>query len=127
MNRILIIDDDEVLLSLLSMVLTEGGYNVLSTADGPQGLALYEKYRPAIVLLDLGLPSMSGIEVLREIRQIDDKARVIVVTGYGSVESAVMAMRFGAVDYIQKPVEAEVLLTKVQEALKESETGRKGE
>jgi DNA-binding NtrC family response regulator len=127
MNRILIIDDDEVLLRLLSVVLTEGGYTVLSTADGPQGLALYEKHRPAIVLLDLGLPSMSGIDVLREIQRIDDKARVIVVTGYGSVESAVMAIRYGAVDYIQKPVEPEALLRKVREALGESETGRKGE
>jgi DNA-binding response OmpR family regulator len=116
-HKVLVIDDDEVLLSLLGMALTEEGYEVLSTADGPQGVALYRKYQPALVLLDLGLPSMSGIEVLREIKEFDAKAKVIVVTGYGSVESAVVAVRYGALDYVEKPVELETLLEKMKVAL----------
>jgi two-component system OmpR family response regulator len=117
MYKILVIDDDEVLLSMLSMTLDEEGYSVLSTADGPQGITLYKEHHPVVVLLDLGLPSMSGIEVLREIKQFDNKAKVIVVTGYRSVESATLAFRYGALDYVRKPVDIEVLLEKIRTAL----------
>jgi DNA-binding NtrC family response regulator len=117
MYKILIIDDDEVLLRMLSITLAEEGYSVLTTADGPQGITLYKEHRPALVLLDLGLPSMNGIEVLKEIRRFDNKAKVIVVTGYGSVESAVGAIRHGAWDYVQKPVETDILLRKMETAL----------
>jgi DNA-binding response OmpR family regulator len=117
MHKILIIDDDEVLLHMLTITLREEGYDVLSTADGPQGIVLYRNHLPALVLLDLGLPSMSGIEVLAEIRRSDDKAKVIVVTGYGSVESAVVAIRYGAWDYVQKPIDIDVLLRKMETAL----------
>lgn len=117
MYKILIIDDDEVLLRMLSITLAEEGYSVLTTADGPQGITLYKEHRPALVLLDLGLPGMNGIEVLKEIRRFDNKAKVIVVTGYGSVESAVGAIRYGAWDYVQKPVETDILLRKMESAL----------
>jgi DNA-binding NtrC family response regulator len=117
MHKILIIDDDEVLLKLLSMTLMEEGYSVLSTADGPQGITLYKDQEPALVLLDLGLPSMSGIEVLKELRRLNNKAKVIVITGYGSVESAVVAIRHGAWDYVQKPIDTDALLGKMETAL----------
>ena len=117
MSRILIIDDDEVQLQLERSILMEEGYTVNSTADGPQGIAIYKKHKFDLVLLDLGLPSMSGIEVLKEIRRMDEKAKVLVVTGYPSVESTVLAMRSGAYDYIQKPVEVDVLLKKIATAL----------
>jgi DNA-binding NtrC family response regulator len=117
MHKILIIDDDEVLLKLLSMALMEEGYSVLSTADGPQGITLYRDHEPALVLLDLGLPSMSGIEVLKELRRLDNKAKVMVITGYGSVESAVVAIRHGAWDYVQKPIDTDALLRKMEIAL----------
>jgi len=117
MPKVLIIDDDEVLLRLLIITFTEEGYDVLSTADGPQGVILYKEHRPGVVLLDLGLPSMSGIEVLKEIKEFDNKAKVIVVTGYGSVESAVLAIQYGAADYVEKPVEVEILLKKMKEVL----------
>jgi DNA-binding response OmpR family regulator len=117
MYTVLIIDDDEVLLRMLSITLTEEGYDVLTTADGPQGVTLYKEHRPALVLLDLGLPTVSGIEVLREIREFDKGGKVIVVTGYGSVESAVVSIRYGAIDYVQKPVDVDVLLQKMKVAL----------
>lgn len=117
MHKILVIDDDEVLLRLVSINLGEAGYSVLSTADGPRGIALYREQKPSLVLLDLGLPTMSGVEVLKEIRALDSSAKVIVVTGYGSVESAVTAMRFGAWDYVQKPFDMDVLLKKMETAL----------
>ena len=95
----------------------EEGYTVHSTADGPQGITIYKKNPIDLVLLDLGLPSMSGLEVLKEIRSIDNKAKIIVVTGYPSVESIVIAMQNGAWDYMQKPVDVKLLLKKICTAL----------
>jgi DNA-binding response OmpR family regulator len=117
MAKILIIDDDELQLKLQSSILLNEGYTVYTTADGPQGITLFKTYRPDLVLLDLGLPSMSGIEVLKELKMIDSRPRVIVVTGYPSVGSTVVAMRTGAWDYIQKPFDVKVLLKKIEDAL----------
>jgi len=117
MPKILIIDDDEVQLSLLQTLLSEQGYTLYSTADGPQGVELYSTHRPDLVLLDIGLPSISGIEVMKQVRQIDGKAKIIVITGYASVESAVHAIREGAWDYIRKPYDPQELVRKVDSAL----------
>lgn len=102
MKTILIVDDDESYLELLSLLLTKEGYRVLTAVDGPQGVAVYQEHHPDLVFLDLSLPSMNGIQVLREIRHIDSKAKIIVITGFGSVESAVTAMQSGAVDFVEK-------------------------
>lgn len=117
MHRILIIDDDEVELWLERIILTKEGYTVDTTADGPQGILIFKKNKPDLVLLDLGLPTMSGIEVLKELRSIDPKSKIIVITGYPSVETSVVAMKLGAWDYIQKPVDIPFLLKKVATAL----------
>ena len=117
MNRILIIEDDEVQLRLERIILQEEGYTVHSTADGPQGITIFKKNPIDLVLLDLGLPSMSGIEVLKELRRYNPKAKIIVVTGYPSIESTVVAMQNGAWDYMQKPVDVKVLLKKISTAL----------
>jgi DNA-binding NtrC family response regulator len=117
MHKILIIDDDEMQLRLQRILLVDEGYTVHTTADGPQGITIFKKHKFDLVLLDLGLPSMSGIEVLKEIRRLEPKAKVIVVTGYPSVESTVLAMRAGAYDYIQKPVDVKLMLKKIATAL----------
>ena len=117
MYKILIIDDDEMQLRLQRILLVDEGYTVHTTADGPQGITIFKKHKFDLVLLDLGLPSMSGIEVLKEIRRLEPRAKVIVVTGYPSVESTVLAMRAGAYDYIQKPVDVKLLLKKIATAL----------
>lgn len=117
MRKILIIDDDEVQLMLQRSILANEGYTVYTTADGPQGITLFKTHRPDLVLLDIGLPTLSGIEVLKEIRQIDEKAKVIVITGYASVESAVLALRTGALDYVRKPYDVKILLKKIGNVL----------
>ncbi len=117
MRNILLIDDDEVQLQLQRSLLMHEGYNVFATADGPQGIAIFSRTRIDLVLLDLGLPTMSGIEVLRELRRLDPGSKVIVITGYPSIESSVVAMRYGAWDYVQKPVNVPVLLKKISTAL----------
>lgn len=115
---ILLIDDDEMQLEAMRTLLSDSGYHVYATADGPQGIELYKGHRPDVVLLDLGLPSMSGLEVLKKIREFDQAAKVIVVTGYGSVESAVLVLRHGALDYFEKSGKTSLLLEKIQSAFK---------
>jgi DNA-binding NtrC family response regulator len=117
MNKILVIDDDELDIQLIRLLLTDEEYEVVSTTDGPQGIALYKLHRPFLVFLDLGLPSMSGIEVLKEIREYDHEAIVILITGYGSVESAVAAIKSGAADFIEKSWDAEDLIQKIHSTL----------
>ena len=117
MRKILIIDDDEVQLMLQRSILANEGYTVYTTADGPQGITLFKTHRPDLVLLDIGLPTLSGIEVLKEIRHIDEKAKVIVITGYAYVESAVLALRTGALDYVRKPYDVKLLLKKIGNVL----------
>jgi len=117
MAKILVIEDDEMLLALLQNILGEAGFEIVTTADGPSGIALYKRHQPDLVLLDLALPSMNGLEVLKVIREYDRKARIIVVTGYGSEESAEVAFRYGATDFIQKPFESEPLVERVKAVL----------
>ncbi len=117
MKKAIIIDDDELDLELLRTILSHEGYEVFSTADGPQGVMLYEHHRPALVFLDIGLPSMSGIEVLEQIRRRDQLARVVVITGYGTGEALAAAKRLGALEFIEKSWDVEVLANRITAAL----------
>src|SRR5207249_6774869 len=109
-QRVLLIDDDEMVLMLMRSALEDEGYQVSSTADGPRGVAMYKEQRPDLVLLDIGLPSISGLEVLKEIRSFDSKARVIVVSAYGASGSVSSAIRYGAYDFAEKPIALDELL-----------------
>lgn len=117
MQKILIIDDDEVQLRLLRVILTNEGYTVHSTADGPQGITIFKQHHPDLVLLDLGLPSMSGIDVLLEMRALNADAKIIVVTGYPSTETTLRSLQSGALAIIQKPVDVPSLLKKIATVL----------
>ena len=103
--KVLVIDDDELALRLFETVIAGLGCDVLSTADGPQGLELFRKKKPDLVVLDLALPTMNGLEVLRELRKLDDHVKIMVVTGYGSDESAEVAARYGVREFIIKPID----------------------
>jgi DNA-binding NtrC family response regulator len=115
-DSILIIDDDEIILQTTQAVLAEEGFDVLATADAPRGLEILKELRPGLVLLDLALPSMNGLEVLRKIHDIDSGIKVIVITGYSTDETSQVAIRYGAYDFLAKPVAMETLLWKVRAA-----------
>jgi len=124
MTRVLVIDDDEMMLHPLSVYLTGSGYNVISTADGPQGITIYKREKPDVVILDLGLPTMDGLEVLKEIRGYDSKAKVIIATGYGSPNTVGEALSSGAFAFIDKPFDVESLIEIIKAAIKPTdETG----
>ncbi len=122
MNTALIIDDDELDLELYTILLGDEGFEVRTTADGPQGITLYQVHHPSVVFLDLGLPSLGGIEVLRHIRAYDPEAKVIIVTGYASAETAVAALKAGALDVIEKSGDVQEMLKRIRTAL--HSTGR---
>jgi two-component system response regulator (stage 0 sporulation protein F) len=103
--QILVIYDEEDIGYFLKKSLALEGYTVFTALDGASGLKIVEEKRPDIILLDLKMPKMDGIEVLRHIKKIDKNIVVIIITAYGTMDTARMAMKFGAFDYITKPIE----------------------
>ncbi len=109
MATILIVDDDELVLESLRLVLREAGYKVKSTSSPEKALAVLEKENVDLVITDLKMPTMSGIELLERIKQRKPDCPVIMITAYATVETAVEAMKKGAIDYIMKPFSADEL------------------
>ena len=119
MNNILVVDDEEILQDVLGLLLRKEGHRPIVAKSGEEALMLYEKEPVDLVLLDLMLPGMSGLEVLRQIRQRDPDQVVIIVTAYSSIEGAIEAMREGAFHYIPKPFKNEEVLLTVRKGLEQ--------
>ena len=117
MERILIVDDEAFIRENLERILAEDGYRPLSAADGDEALRQVSEAEVDLVLLDLNLGPRSGLEVLAALRDIDPELLVIIITGYGTVESAVEALKMGAYDYIKKPFKADAIRLIVKLAL----------
>jgi two-component system sensor histidine kinase/response regulator len=115
-HRILIVDDENTHMLLLSAALERNGYSALGVSDGAQALAALQDNRFEIILTDLKMPGMDGISLLRRARAADPDLVGIVMTGHGSIDSAVEAMKAGAQDYIQKPFDLNLLLQVVSRA-----------
>jgi PAS domain S-box-containing protein len=116
MNKILLIDDEADILRVLSMTLKADGYQVVTADNGEDGLALFNRESPDIVLTDIKMPGMDGIEVLKQIKEISDEVEVIIVTGHGDIDSAIEAMQFGASDFINKPIRDKALAVSLKRA-----------
>src|SRR5512137_2026800 len=115
--RILIVDDEALIRKSLSQVLATKGYEVASAASASEARRLYSAGEFALVLLDLRLPDASGIDLLRELKAAQPDLLVIMMTAYGSVETAVEAMRLGAYDYVNKPFKSREIEVIVKLAL----------
>jgi DNA-binding NtrC family response regulator len=109
MKNILVVDDEEIIRDNLERILTEEQYRVSTVATGAKGLAFMVDNDIDLVLLDLNLPDINGLDVLRQARELDPDLLVIIITGYSSVESAVQALKLGAYDYIKKPFKADAI------------------
>jgi len=116
LGKILVVDDQRNMRTTLAMMLRGGGFEVEEAADGAQGLELGSAGAFDVVITDLRMGEYDGIEVLRAIKQAQPMTEVIVMTAYGTIESAVEAMRLGAFDYIQKPFSEQELIVKVGKA-----------
>ena len=107
--RILVVDDDENLRWILQTQLDDMGYEASTAADGLQALDAIEQSPPSLVLTDLKMPGLSGRELLDRIRKEYPEVPVVIVTAFGTIQSAVHAMRAGAYDYLTKPIDFEEL------------------
>ncbi|HEY2293649.1 MAG TPA: sigma-54 dependent transcriptional regulator [Thermoanaerobaculia bacterium] len=115
--NILVIDDEEVLQDILTVLIRKEGHTPLLASTGEEGLAVLEREEVDLILLDLMLPGMHGMEVLRRIRRRDPDLVVVVITAFSSIESAIEAMREGAFHYIPKPFKNEEVMLTVRKGL----------
>jgi len=117
-DRILIIDDEQHIRTMMRLTLEAAGYEVAEAQDGPEGLRLYgDGSNWSAVVLDQRMPGMDGLETLRKLKAQNENARVVMATAYASIELAVDAMKFGATDFVRKPMTPEVLRNAVTAAL----------
>ena len=114
--RLLLVDDEARFVETLSKRLTARGFDVEGALGGPQALELLEARPFDVVLLDVWMPGMDGLEVLKAIRRLHPSVKVILVSGNASINAAIEGMRLGAVDYLLKPVEIDDILVKVEDA-----------
>ena len=117
MAKILIVDDEESFRIVVRMLLEKEKHHILDAASGRDALRVIERDKPDLVLLDVMMPDMTGIQVLEEIRERHPGVDVIMVTAYGNLEIAVDALRLGAYDFIQKPMDNEELLASINRCL----------
>jgi two-component system nitrogen regulation response regulator NtrX len=116
-SRILVIDDEAAIRDSLRMTLEYEGYEYVSAATGQEGLALAEREAPDLVLLDVKMPGMDGIEVLERLRSMNETLPIVVISGHGTVPTAVEATKKGAFDFIEKPFASERVLVILRNAL----------
>lgn len=120
-EKILLVDDDRSVRVTLTEVLQKAGYQVVTAVDGEHALEKVNEDNFDLVLLDMNLPGVDGIEVLRRIKVEIPSQQVIMITGYGTIETAVEAMKLGACDYIQKPFSPQEICTLVKKVLERRE------
>ncbi len=116
MEKILLIDDEKDIVRVLSLSLKSDGYDVVSALSGKEGIDVFKKESPDIVLTDIKMPGMDGIEVLKEVKSINPEAEVIIITGHGDIDTAIEALQYGASDFINKPVRDEALSIAIDRA-----------
>ena len=116
MQTILIVDDDKSIRYSLKRMM-EGKYSILTAQNGEEALERVKESFPDLILMDIKMPGRSGIDVLREIKLIDPKSPVIIMTAYGTTETAIEAMKYGAFDYILKPFPIPQMKGLVEKAL----------
>lgn len=122
-KTILVVDDEDKVRESVKEVLVDEGYRVIDTADGTRVLDMIELEQPRLVLLDIWMPKIDGIGLLKEIKSRKPETHVVMISGHGNIHTAVTATKFGAFDFIEKPVSLDGLLHTVQRALGELPSG----
>jgi DNA-binding NtrC family response regulator len=115
-SHILLVDDEEDFLEMLSLRLKESGESVLTANSGRRCLSILEKEEVDVIILDVKMPEMDGLETLQEIRKRHPLIEVIMLTGHGTIHTAVQGMKLGAFDFLLKPADFSVLLEMLKQA-----------
>ena len=121
---ILIVDDEPDILSTLKDVLEDEGYRTIGVTTGEEALSFIERELPDIVILDVWLEGIDGIEVLGQIKEKHPDIPVLIISGHGTIETAIKAVKLGAYDFIEKPIDLDRLLLRIEKALEESKLRR---
>ena len=119
-KSLLVVDDEEGIRKVLSIALADMGYRVRTAVNGAEALRIFEDARPPIVLTDIKMPEMDGIELLRRLKKISPETEVIMVTGHGDMDLAIKSVKYEATDFVTKPINDEVLeiaLNRAQERI----------
>ena len=116
-QTILVIDDEAAIRDSLRMILEYDGYDTLLAPSGQQGLVRVERDRPDLVLLDVKMPGLDGLEVLRKLRELDELVPVVMISGHGTMSTAVEATKLGAFDFLEKPLSSERIRLSLRNAL----------
>ncbi len=116
-QTILLVDDEEGIRNVLKITLAHAGFKVVLAPDGDKGLVLFEQERPDIVITDIKMPGIDGIELLRRIKQINPETEVIMITGHGDMDLAVKSLQYEAADFITKPIDSEEIEIAVAKAV----------
>jgi len=117
MSKVLIIDDEKAILDSLSSIMEDEGFQVFKTADVKEGLAIFDREKPQVVILDVWMPEMDGLQVLKRIKKKDRDAMVIVISGHGTISTAVEAVKIGAYDFLEKPLSIDKVLEVISRGL----------
>jgi PAS domain S-box-containing protein len=125
MNKILLIDDEPDIVRVLGISLKADGYEVIPALSGAEGLEAFAKDKPEIVITDIKMPGMDGIEVLEKIKSLDPNTEVIIITGHGDIDNTIEALKYGASDFINKPVRDEALSIALKRAKEKLDIKRK--
>lgn len=115
-TKVLLVDDEKDFLEVLGERMTLRGMDVSTTTSATDALKLTEKQSYDAIVLDLRMPEMDGMEVLQQIKKNHPELQVILLTGHGSIEKGVEAMRLGAMDFVEKPADLETLTEKIKKA-----------
>jgi len=126
MESILLVDDEQQFVVTMAKRLRKRGFLVTEAGGGLEGLRILENGPVDVVVLDVGMPDMDGIQVLREIKMRFPQVQVLMLTGHADMEVAISGMAMGAFDYLMKPVELEVLVGKIREACSRSRKAGEG-
>ena len=114
--EILLVDDERDFAEMLALRLEARGHRVRLAFSGPEGIEILEEHEPDVMLLDIKMPGMSGIEVLKEVKARRAVVEVILLTGHGTVDTAVEGLKAGAFDYVLKPADLDELLERIEAA-----------
>ena len=115
-QKILLVDDEEGIRKVLGISLADSGYEVLLAANGEEALRIFRENRPGIVLTDIKMPGMDGIELLKKIKDESPDTEIIMITGHGEMELAIQSLKFDATDFITKPINDDVLAIALKRA-----------